>query len=196
MNRRKYDAVIVDLEIGEESGPILDEVYRSPSNRTAVTFIISSADAEKTANYRRKAGFAFERPVSPESVRATLKFAYGLILRARRRYFRCPLSVPVAIQRRTPPEAIRGRSVNISEGGMAVSTAVPLNAGEDVQVQFALPGHETPFVSESTVCWWKTDQMGVHFLSLSPEHQSALQVWLSQKLEELLPKFVAEKFQN
>ena len=38
LNRQKFDAVIVDLQLGEESGLILDEVHLSPSNRTAVTF--------------------------------------------------------------------------------------------------------------------------------------------------------------
>jgi len=194
LNRRKYDAVIVDLQMGGQCAVILDEVYRSLSNRTAVTFVITGTDAEEAAAYRKRAGFAFERPVSAESIRSTLKFAYGLILRARRRYFRCPLSVPVVIQRRTPPE-IRGWSINISEGGMAVSTAVPLSTGEEVQLQFALPGQE-PFLSESTICWWETDQLGVRFVTLSQKHKSALQVWLAQKLEEMLPQSVAQKFQN
>ncbi len=195
LNRRKYDAVIVDLQIGGQAGTILDEVHRSPSNRTAVTFIVSGTDAQETAAYRKRAGFAFERPVTAESIRATLKFAYGLILRARRRYFRCPVSVLVVIRRAAQPE-IRGHSVNISEGGMAISTVTPFNAGEDVQVQFALPGCGRPFLSESTVCWGKTDQLGVRFVSLSQERQAELQVWLSQKLEDMLPKFVAEKFQS
>ena len=37
LKRRKFDAVIVDLQLGEQSGLILDEVHLSASNRTAVT---------------------------------------------------------------------------------------------------------------------------------------------------------------
>jgi hypothetical protein len=65
--------------------------------------------------------------------------AFGVILRERRRYFRCPLSIPVSIRRRTMP-LVRCDTVNISEGGMAVSTSVPFSAGEDVRVQFTLTG--------------------------------------------------------
>ena len=46
LNCRKFDAVIVDLQLGEQSGVILDEVRLSTSNRTAVTFAISGSDAE------------------------------------------------------------------------------------------------------------------------------------------------------
>jgi hypothetical protein len=86
--------------------------------------------------------------------------------------------------------------VNISEGGMAVSTFVPLSPGEDVQVQFTLPDHEVPFFAESRIRWWKTGHLGVRFLSFSDEHKSELQDWLSQKLEGMLPEFVAGKFQK
>jgi CheY-like chemotaxis protein len=155
LNRQKFDAVIVDLQLGEQSGLILDEVRLSPSNRTAVTFAISGSDAEGT-HFQKKSEFVFERPLSAQSIRNTLKPAYGLILRERRRYFRCPISIPVTILRQSMPE-VRCHSLNISEGGMAVSTFVPLNSGECVQVQFTLPGHEVPFSAESTICWWKTD---------------------------------------
>jgi CheY-like chemotaxis protein len=193
LNCRKFDAVIVDLQLGEQCGLILDEVHLSPSNRTAVTFAISGSDAEGTA-FRKKSEFVFERPLSTASIRDTLKPAYGLILRERRRYFRCAISIPVTILRRNMPE-VRCYSVNISEGGMAVSAIVPLIAGEDAQVQFTLPDHKVPFLAESKICWLKSGRIGVRFVSLSQEHKSELQGWLSQKLEETLPEFVARKFQ-
>ena len=194
LNRRKFDAVIVDLQLGEQAGLILDEARLSPSNRKAVTFAISGSDAEGTA-FRKKTAFVFERPLSAKSIGSTLRPAYGLILRERRRYFRCPLSIPVVILRRSKPE-VRCNSVNISEGGMALSTIVPLSTGEKVHVQFTLPGHEVPFLADSTICWLKTGHIGLRFVSLSQEHKSELQGWLSRKLEEMLPEIVAGKFRR
>ena len=91
---------------------------------------------------------------------------------------------------------VRCCCVNISEGGMSVSTSVPLSPGEDVQVQFTLPGHKEPFLAESRICWSKTGHLGIRFVSLSDEQKAELQVWLSQKLEETLPEFVAEQFRE
>jgi CheY-like chemotaxis protein len=91
---------------------------------------------------------------------------------------------------------VRCYSVNISDGGMAVNTFVPLSPGEEVQVRFALPGHEVTFSAESRICWLKTGHLGVRFVSLSEEHKFELQGWLSQKLEEMLPEFVVRKFQS
>jgi len=194
LNRRKFDAVIVDLQLGEQAGMILSEIRLSPSNRTAVTFAISSSDAEGTA-FRKRSEFIVERPLSAQLIRSILKPAYGLILRERRRYFRCPVSVPVTVLRTHTPE-VRCHSVNISEGGMALSTFVPLRLGEGVQVQFTLPGHEVPFSVKSTVCWSKTGYLGVRFVSLLQEQKSDLQVWLSLKLEKMLPYLVAQQFQK
>jgi ActR/RegA family two-component response regulator len=133
LNRRNFDAVIVDLQLAEQSGLILDEVRLSPSNRRAVTFAISGSDAEGIA-FRKRSEFVFERPLSATSIRNTLEPAYGLILRERRRYFRCPVAIPVTIRRESMQE-VRCNSVNISEGGTPLSTFVPLIPGENVRVQ-------------------------------------------------------------
>jgi CheY-like chemotaxis protein len=195
LNRRKFDAVIVDLQLGVLSGVILDEVHLSSSNRTAVTFGIGDNDAVGTAAFRKKSQFVFERPLSAESIHKTLRPAYGLILRERRRYFRYPVSIPVIIQRECKRE-LRCNSVNISAGGMALSTQFPLVPGENVRVRFTLPDHEAPVLAESTICWMKTGHLGVRFVSVADDYNSELQAWLSQKLEQILPEFVADQFRK
>jgi CheY-like chemotaxis protein len=194
LNRRKFDAVIIDLQLGEHPGLILDTVRLSASSRTAVTFAISGSDAESAA-FRKRSEFVFERPLTARSIRSTLRPAYGLILRERRRYFRCPISIPVVILRRAKPEN-RCDGVNVSEGGMAVSTSVSLSPGDKVHVQFTLPGHEVPFLADSAICWGEKGHLGIRFMSLSEEHKSELQGWLSRQQEKMIPKFVAGKFQR
>jgi hypothetical protein len=87
-------------------------------------------------------------------------------------------------------------SVNISEGGMSLSMLVSLVAGDNVHVQFTLPDHEATCSVESTICGSKRGHLGVRFVSISDEQKAELQIWLSQKLEETLPKFVAGQFQK
>jgi hypothetical protein len=194
LKRRKFDAVIVDLRLQEHSGKILDEARLSPSNRTAVAFGISDNDAEVTSAFRKKSQFIFGRPLSSQLIHKTLSPAYGLILRERRRYFRCPVSVPV-VMRRESGEEIRCSSVNISGGGMALSTQVRLVPGERVRVQVTLPNHAL-LLTESTICWSQMGHLGIRFESISDAHKLELQVWLSHKLEEALPESVAEQFRK
>ncbi len=195
LKRRKFDAVIVDLQLGMQSGVILDQVHLSSLNRTAVTFGIGNNDAAGTAAFRKKSQFVFERPLSAESIHKTLRPAYGLILRERRRYFRYPVSIPIIIQRESKPD-LRCNSLNISAGGMALTTHVPLVPGEKVRVWFTLPDHEAPVLAESTIRWSKTGHLGVRFVSMADDHNSELQAWLSHKLEQILPEFVADQFRT
>jgi ActR/RegA family two-component response regulator len=195
LNRRKFDAVIVDLQLGGEANAVLEEVRRSPSNRTAVLFAVSDSDAATVSAFKAGSSFVLRRPLSLTSIGRHLKVAYGLILRERRRYFRCSVEIPAAICRAGMPK-VHGRTVNISESGMAITTSVSLQPGVKVQVHFTLPGHESWFVVGATICWCKETCLGLRFTSVSPHLTSELQEWLLQRLEENLPKSLADKFRG
>ena len=195
LNRRKFDAVIVDLKLGPQANAILEKVRHSPANRTAVIFTISDSDAETASAFKAGSNFALRRPLSQASIERNLKVAYGLIVRERRRYFRCPVEIPATISAPAMPE-VHGQTLNISEGGIAVSTAVSLGPGIKVQVEFTLPGKSFRFAAEAAVCWSKEAYLGLQFTSLSPHLTSELQEWLARRLEESLPAAVADKFRN
>lgn len=192
LNRKKFDAVIVDLQLGEPSAKVLEEVRLSASNRMAVTFAIAGNGLSATPS-RAKSGFFFPRPLSPDSVRHTLRSAYGLILRERRRYFRCPVELPASILR-DGMSKVRCQTVNISEGGMAAKTSVPLQPELPVKIEFTIPGCKTACRVESSVLWSKNDQVGLRFLSMPEEDKAELQNWLAEKLEETLPSSVSSQF--
>jgi len=193
LHTQKFDAVIVDSHLGRQSAAVLEEVRTTPSNRTAVTFAIESADMD--TSIRKLSSFVFDGPVSSDSARRTLRAAYGLVLRERRRYFRCPVCIPVLILKR-PTCEVRCHSINISEGGLALNTSVALKPGELVQLRFTLPGRQDPWTMEGTVCWGKVERIGVRFASLSTSRKTELQEWLARKLEEQIPGEVAESFNN
>lgn len=194
LNSRKFEAVTVDFKLGTQGNAIIEKIRLSPSNRTAVIFAISDSDSETAAAYKAGSNFVLRRPLTSDSIDRNMKVAYGLIVRERRRYFRCPVEIPVVITR--PDAEIRGKTMNISEGGIAISTSLPLGPGIKVQVEFTLPGHETRFVVGATVCWCKDSYLGLQFTSLSPQVSSELQEWLAKRLEESLPSSVTDRFRN
>jgi ActR/RegA family two-component response regulator len=195
LNQRKFEAVVVDLQLGNQAKVVLEKIRLSPANRTAVLFSISDNDAETAVAFKAGSNFVITRPLSRASVDRSLKVAYGLIVRERRRYFRCPVQIPAAIYSSGAP-AVHGQMLNISEGGVAINTSLSLKPGVQVKVQFTLPDREIQFEAESTVCWSKEGYLGFQFISLSPQRTSELQEWLSRRLEESLPESVADKFRN
>ena len=91
-------------------------------------------------------------------------------------------------------QTVHGHTVNVSEGGMSITTVASLRPGDHVQLQFTLVGDEFEFALGSTVCWAREQRLGLHFRS---SHQTAkLQEWLSRRLEEGIPESVRDKFSN
>lgn len=194
LSSRKFEAVMVDFKLGAQGKAIIEKIRLSPSNRTAVIFAISDTDTETAAAYKAGSNFVLRRPLFPNAIDRNLKVAYGLIVRERRRYFRCPVEIPAVISK--PDAEIRGQTVNISEGGIAINTSVPLGPGINVQVEFTLPGHKSRFVVGAAVRWCRDTYLGLQFTALSPEVSSELQEWLARRLEESLPSSVTDRFRN
>jgi hypothetical protein len=192
LDRQKFEAVIVDSELGK-TGEVLEQVRLSPSNRTAVTFAITAS--EKPASLEIQPTFVMEKPLSARSVGRTLKAAFGLIVRERRRSFRCPTTIPAVVL--TNCKETNCRVVNISEAGMAIADSPSLKPGEQIRVLYTLPGQHVRFTVKSEVCWCdEKGRAGLRSLLISSEQKSALQEWLAAKLEEDLPESVALQFRK
>jgi ActR/RegA family two-component response regulator len=194
-SRCKFEAVIVDLRLGDQAKAVLEKARLSPSNRTAVIFTVSDSDAETAGAFKDGSNFVLRRPLSPALIDRSLKVAYGMIVRERRRYFRCPVEILVAIYSPGMP-AVHGTTLNISEGGVAINTSLSLKPGVQVKLQFTLPDRETQFEAESTVCWSKEGYLGFQFASLSQELTTELQEWLARRLEETFPESVVDQFRS
>jgi ActR/RegA family two-component response regulator len=196
LSSQKFEAVVVDLLLGEAAQAILVEVRVSHSNRTAVTFTVSGSLAGTADAFKAGSSFVLERPLTHSSITRTLKAAYGLIVRERRRYFRCPVAVPADIGR-PGLQKVHGQTVNISEGGMALTVPVVLKPSILIAVHFRLPNRPFRFEAQAFICWSNEQgRAGVEFASPSGQWKSELQEWLLERLEDSLPESVAEKFRR
>lgn len=194
INTRKFEAIVVDLGLGEQSKHILELVRLSPSNQNSVTFAV--ADSEVAADTKFQPNFIIAKPLTESLIGSLLKAALGLIIQDYRRYFRCPLTVPVRIRLESMAE-IPCEMMNISEGGLAVTTEVRFQPGARVTAEFTLPGEATNFSLDAEICWCDNKgRAGLHLRSVSPEQRRLLQIWLSQKIEQGIPEPVARLFQK
>lgn len=192
LNRKKFEAVVVDFEL-LRADEILGQVRLSPSNRTAVTFAIT--DPARGARFETQPNFLIEKPLSTHSVGRTLKAAFGLIVRERRRSFRCPVQISATIVAMGVEAACE--LANISEGGMAITQSPALQPGTRVRVGFSLPGQRIRLTIEAEVSWLDAKRRaGLRSLMIPTEQLAILQEWLAGKLEEDLPESVARQFRK
>jgi|SRR5580698_186354 ActR/RegA family two-component response regulator len=196
VKRKKLEVTVIDFSLGKQGAIFLEQVRSSPSNRTAITFAITENSAQTAQALKAGSSFALQRPLTRESIRHTLQAAYGLIVRERRRYFRYPVSVPFAGSRKGESE-IFGKTINVSERGVALKTTTPLTAGSEVAVEFTLLDPPLPVSVDCKVCWNnEKGEAGLQFLFVASELSSDLQVWLAKRLEEQLPDLVTQRFQS
>lgn len=196
LNSRKFEGVMIDLSLGEAAKTILEGVRASRANRSSIIFTISRSHEGSAEALRGGSSFVLEQPLSADAISRTLRAAYGLIVRERRRYFRCLVAVQ-AVVRKTGCGDIQCRTINISEGGMALLTAASLEPGCETTVLFRLPNHHFQFALEAFVCWSDSQgRAGFRFAAPPGKWESELQEWLSERLEESLPESVAEKFRR
>jgi hypothetical protein len=194
LNQKKLEAVIVDSPSVNGSVRFLARVRSSPSNRSAVTFAISDVREQNLASGERPK-FLLESPLSRDAIRKTLRVSFGLIVRERRRYFRCPISTPATL---CSDEfgRICCQVINISEGGMALNTPTKLPLELCVDVGFEVPNQVSRQVVKSEVVWSDNrGRLGVRFLSQTTTQRVELQGWLARQLESSFPERVLKTFQ-
>jgi PilZ domain len=196
LDRRKFEAVIVDLRLGEEARLVMGHLRFSPANRTAVTFAVTSEEPAQGTRARPDSTFVLQRPLTVASVNQIFRAAYGLVVRERRRYFRCLVAVPVYLGAQGIEELLC-ETVNISEGGIAITCPTALDPDLPLRVRFNLPDRTNQLSADTRVCWsGKGELVGLQFLFLPSSQESDLQEWLARKLDETLPADVAALFRN
>lgn len=194
INTRKFEAVVVDFALGQHMTDILERVRLSPSNQNSVTFALVNPTEESYLQIQPN--FVIRKPLVAQEIGSTLKAALGLVIRDYRRYFRCPVTVPVRIWIDNKAQ-VDCEMMNVSEGGLAVATPVRFTPGVAVRIDFALPGEPVKFEMEAEICWCDTKgRAGLHFRSVSEKNSLLLQAWLSRRLEEGIPEPVARLFRK
>jgi hypothetical protein len=191
LDKQKFEAVIVDLVLGEEALLVLRQLRLSRANRTAVSFAITTP----AQTSRPDSTFVLQRPLSELAISQTLRAAFGMMVRERRRYFRCPVAIPAFLRARQPADLLC-QTVNISEGGIAIKVPATLDS-EFALLRFSLPGRTSQLFAETKVVWrGQGGMLGLQFESLAAPQKQELQEWLARRLDETLPEPVAALFRG
>lgn len=108
----------------------------------------------------------------------------GKISALQQRYYRVTIETPVLI-RASEGEEITGVSVNVSSGGIAVKSPVPLKHGATFETSFTLPGIASPLESKARLAWTSPGGLaGLSFVEIHPAFQKQLHQWLLDRARD------------
>jgi transcriptional regulator with GAF, ATPase, and Fis domain len=108
----------------------------------------------------------------------------GVLSGQQQRYYRVTLETPVLIKD-SEGEEIAAASVNVSSGGIAIKSPVPLKHGAIFEATFSLPGVSSPLESKAKLAWTSPGGLaGLSFVDIHPAFQKQLQQWLLERAHE------------
>lgn len=182
----KFEALVVDFKESAGALELLKKSREMTSHMAAVSLAILNSNDEMPSAFRAGASFVLVKPLSPDVLLRTLKASYPLMVRERRRTFRCSVQIPIHISINNLPDFM-ATSVNISEVGIALAGSHCLQVGDRVALRLTLPHTEEPATIGAEVCWCEPAGLtGLEFVQVPEAVQKQLAFWLSDRLEEYL----------
>jgi DNA-binding response OmpR family regulator len=178
LSNSKFEALVLDFDNVDAGVSIICKLRECSSSKDAIVFAVATAMSTRQRAFAGGANFAFGRPFVLAEIRNALQTAYSLMLRDRRRYFRCPVEYPVQITR-TSGQKLQGKTINVSGNGMAAVLPCNLQVGERVELSFAMSEAELAIHAGGTVVWDdKHGKTGINFECTSAEVGTRLAAWL------------------
>ena len=190
---RRYDATLIDCAGLPGARAVLDDVRRSPSNRSNVTFAIVSEITSPREAAMLGASFVLDSTFSQDWLLRSVRAAQGLMAQENRRYYRHPADFVVWLQRPKDRGAeVPATATNISQGGLGIHTTLLLEEHSLVELRFTLPGDDPATVdAQAEVLWSRQGHAGLQFTRLSSKSRARLVAWLMEQYERTQPPLPA-----
>jgi len=178
--KQKYDACVVRLI--DDAGHLLETIRSSPLNRHMVVYGINMPDSDFKKFSRHGVNAVMNYPLERSAVIKTVRATHLLVLHEYRRYARIPVITEVGILH--SGARATGTSVEVSGGGMSLTTPRKLKIADTVEVTLNLP--ESKPISVRAVVSWIDDgpetQIGIRFES-DDERRREVKNWVEDYLE-------------
>ena len=182
----KYETIVVDFKETAAALELLKKSREMTSHKAAVVIAILNGNDEMPSAFRAGASFILVKPISPTLLVRTLKVSYPLMVNERRRYFRCPVQIPVYLSFISRPDFM-ATSVNISELGIALGNSPAMKVGDRVVLRLTLPDPAVSAKISAEVCWRDdAGAAGLEFVQVPVLVREQLVSWLSARLDESL----------
>jgi PilZ domain-containing protein len=185
LNCQKYEALVLDFDTVPKAPSILGVLRAASINRNTVVFAVASNVERRELALREGAHFLLQRPIEVSAMRDTLSAAYDLMCVERRRYFRCVAELPVVLTVHNSGVRLESSTMNVSSGGMAIRTAVPLAPAATVDISLVLP--DGCVIRALGIVIWddKHGKTGLKMRYGDSEMRRKLDGWLDSQLKNI-----------
>lgn len=180
LTRQRFEAIIVDCE-AKGASDVLRSARSAPCNKFAVAVAIVEPEIGLKAAFGLGAHFVLYKPVSSERAKSSFRAARALMKSERRRNARVAVQIPVIMTSPSLGGSMKVNTVDVSEGGMAVSLPKGRKPTGRWHISFTLPGSEHSMDLSAEFAWeGSSAQAGLRFLEAAPKATLQLREWLQR----------------
>ena len=181
---QKFDGFFLDRNMTGIDGLQLTRLIRaSEHNKECPIVMLANAD-DKAAlpdSFKSGANFFLQKPVSPSQIRRLLNASRGMMLEERRRYQRAPGNFNVICKWGAKEQ--KARCIDISTSGIMLQMDACPSKGEEVELEYKLPGSTRGFQMNGLVTRLTPDKkVGVHFVQPSSDDKKEIAAFADRVL--------------
>ncbi len=185
LSSAKFDAVIVDCDDLQGGVDVLRSLRQNSSNKTSVSFAILNGKTTTKQAFEMGANFVLQKPITTAGTLRCFNTAMSFMVREKRRYFRCPIEMPVKLHF-GQGEEIKATTTNLSEGGMAIHFEGTMTKKTIAKVQFTLPGTNVVMEPKGEIAWADgLGRAGIRFQDVPDSSREQLEKWILRRLESV-----------
>lgn len=183
LSASKYDAIIVDCDDLQGGVDVLRSLRQNPSNKTSVSFAILNGKTTTQEAFEMGASFVLQKPITSAGSLRCFHTAMSFMVREKRRYFRCPVEIPVVLFL-NQGEELKATATNLSEGGMAIHFEGKLAKNTISKAQFTLPGTRVAMEPNCEIAWADgLGRAGIKFVEVPESSRDQLERWIMRRIE-------------
>ena len=187
LGEQRFDCLIVDFDDADTALQLL-QMATQPKPAALISIALLSDENSVRQILKTGAKFILHKPVSSEQATATLRAATALLRRERRRSFRVPVQAPVQVAL-SGGDQIEGIMLDLSQTGMDLLAAQPLERAAQIGLRFTLPDGSFEVDTHGEIAWANPNgQSGVRFLDLPESQVDKLKTWLLANASEVPPE--------
>jgi CheY-like chemotaxis protein len=180
LTRERFEAIIVDCG-GQGAADVLRNARSAPCNKRAVAVAILDPEKGVKSAFDLGAHFVLYKPVSSERAKSSFRVARALMKKERRRNARIPVQFSVEMSSPETGARFKVNTLDLGEGGLAVTLPRKGKPGSRWDLSFTLPGFSAPLKVLAEFAWEGTGtQAGLRFQDPAPEVSHQLREWLSR----------------
>jgi DNA-binding response OmpR family regulator len=179
----RFEAIVVDAEDRGGAMLILDSLKALPSNKNSLRVVLADRETALGTAFSTGTHLVIYKPISAERLRNSIGALCNLMGRRRQREsnrirVRLPAMVNIAGKNQVPASIL-----DISQGGVALSTQQAIPATKTLELQFALPGKTGQITTSADVVWNDVrGRIGAQFVDMEPASRKVLCEWVAAQL--------------